>query len=173
MIQPEGTSLSFEIKPDADWIPMEPNGDTNHPLYGLPASVDARMVLQGTTELMPGIYVDSSYVTPSRPRTDLVHITTEQTTPVAVTEVQVISTLEWFDDTPHDIAVSILTGALFDTETAASSSSDVVLPDGSTRRIWTFTGLASITAFKLKTSATTTTALSVFHVAESTYVAYP
>ena len=83
---PAVTDITFEVRVDGVWVPMEEVASGNHPLYGQPASVDARMVLQGTTELMPGIHVGTSYVTLSRARTAFTHISAERATGVDVDE---------------------------------------------------------------------------------------
>jgi hypothetical protein len=170
---PAITNITFEVRIGGVWTPLEEITSGNHPLYGQPASVDARMILQGTTELMPGIHVGTSFVTLSRPRTSFTHISGERATGVNVDEVEIVGLLEHYDEVAHDCAATLLVGATFDTEESADAVSDQVLPDGTVKRTWTFTGLTPTQGYKRKFTGATTSALSVFHVAEATDIAYP
>ncbi|MEJ2116602.1 MAG: hypothetical protein P8Y36_01350 [Alphaproteobacteria bacterium] len=170
---PAITNITFEVRIGGVWVPLEEVASGNHPLYGQPASVDARMILQGTTELMPGIHVATSFVTLSRPRTGFTHISGERATGVNVDEVEIVALLEHYDEAAHDCAATLLVGAGFDTEETADAVSDQVLPDGTVKRTWTFTGLTPTQEYKRKFTGATTSALSVFHVAEVTDAAYP
>ncbi|MCB1473839.1 MAG: hypothetical protein H6884_09810 [Rhodobiaceae bacterium] len=172
-IVPDGATITYEVQIEGDWYPVDFVASGNHPLYGLPASVNARMVLLGTTELMPGVKIGASYRRLSRPRTDTTHISEARTAPANVDEVHLTAVLEGFDNTPHDCTATLLVGGTFDTEETADSVSDQVLPDGSVRRTWVFTGLAPTTQWKRKIVLGTTSALSIFHVAELTDVAFP
>lgn len=172
-IVPDGASVTYEIQIGGDWTPIAAVQSGNHPLYGLPAAVNARMTLLGTTELMPGVKIGTSYRNLSRPRTDSVHISEVRTAPANVDEVHVVAVLEHYVEADHDCVVSLLVGGGYATEVAASSSSDHVLPDGTVRRTWVFAGLAPTTTWKRKTAIDTSTALSVFHVAEQTDIGFP
>lgn len=172
-IVPDGATVTYEVQIGGTWYPVDFVASGNHPLYGLPASVNARMVLLGTTELMPAVKIGGSYRTLSRPRTDTTHISEARTAPANVDEVHLVAILEGFDDTPHDCTATLLVGAGFATEETADSVSDVVLPDGSVRRTWVFTGLTPTTQWKRKMVLGTSSALSVFHVAELTDIAFP
>jgi hypothetical protein len=173
-IAPEPASITFEVRIQGNWVALSEVLSGNHPLFGQPASVDARMTLLGTTEMMPGIHVSQSFVTLSRPRTSFAHISTARLTGVNVTQVEIIALLEGgFNETPHNCAAQLLVGAGHATAVNPSATQDQTLPDGSIRRTWTFTGLTPTNTFKRKIIGSTTSALSTFHVAEITDVAYP
>lgn len=170
---PAITNITFEVRIGGVWVPMQAVTTGNHPLYGQPASIDARMVLQGTTELMPGIHVGASYVTLSRPRTGFTHISLARATGVNVNEVEITALLEHYVEAHHDCTATLLVGAGFVTEELADAVSDQTLPDGTIKRTWTFTGLTPTQSYKRKFVGATSSALSVFHVAEVTDAAYP
>ncbi len=172
-IVPDGTSITFEVQIGGDWTPVEFVASGNNPLHGLPASVNARMILLGTTELMPSIKIGTSFVTVSRPRTAATHVSAARTAPANVDEVHVVALLEHYVEANHDATVTLLTGAGFASETVAASASDEVLADGTIRRTWVFTGFAPTNAWKRKTVLGTASALSVFHVAEQTDIGFP
>jgi hypothetical protein len=174
-IAPNPSKIIFEVKVNNIWYPVAAPeaGNANHPLYGQPASVGARMTLIGTTEVMPGIYLNKSKVTRSRPRVDGVHISTPRNAPSNVTEVQVIATLEHIDTAYHTCGVKLLRGAGYTTEVGPTTTTDVVQPDGSVRRTFTFAGLTALSTYKRKITMGTDSPLRVFHVACLTDVAIP
>lgn len=174
-IVPEGTNIIFEVKVGTTWYPLEQVASGTHPLAGLPALVEVRMILVGTTEVMPGIKVGTSYRTVSRPRVDTTHISLARTAPSAVTEIQVVSLLEHYVEADHDCVVTILTGASYGTEVTAAAVKDKILPDGSIRRTHTFTtGIpVGTTSWKVKSAMTTSSALKIFHIAEQTDIGFP
>jgi hypothetical protein len=162
------------VRIQGNWVPLGEVLSGNHPLFGQPASVDARMTLLGTTEMMPGIHVAQSFVTLSRPRTAFTHISTARLTGVNVNQVEIIALLEGgFNETPHNCTAQLLVGAGHATTVNPSATQDQTLPDGSIRRTWTFAALTPTNTFKRKITGATTSALSTFHVAEVTDVAYP
>ena len=173
-IVPEPTNIVFEVKINNVWYPIAVGSPgENHPLYGLPASVPARMTLIGTTEVMPGIYLNKSKVARTRPRTDSTHISVTRTTPTDVTEVQLIATLEYFDAAHHTCTAKLLKGVGFATEVSPSSTTDETLPDGTVRRTFIFSGLTALTLYRRKISIGSDSALRPFHVACLTDVALP
>lgn len=172
-VVPDGCSLSFEVQVGSVWHTLQEVASGSSPLYNLPANINARIVFLGTTELMPGIILNQSTVTVSRPRTNGVHITKARTAPGPVTEVIEILTLEHFDDTPHDLSCTLLTGSGFTTEISPTATTDEVMPDGSVRRVFTWTLSPAITAWKRKTTYSTNSALNVFLVSSATSVGYP
>lgn len=165
--------IIFEVQIGAAWVPLSEVMSGNNPLSGLPAALNARMVFVGTTDVMPGIKLAQSFVTVERPRTNATHISTERTAPANVNEIQIIAILEHYIEANHDCTASILVGAGFGTEVAASAVADQVLPDGSTRRVWTFTGFAPTATWKRKMTMATTSALSVFLISEVSDIAFP
>ena len=173
-VQKEGSFfITFEVQIGAKWVALGEVASGNSPLYGLPAALNARMVLVGTTDVMPGIKLGESFVTLSRPRTTFVHISDAMTAPGNVDEIQVEAVLEHYIEANHDCAVQIMTGAGYATVTNASSVTDETLPDGSVRRRWTFTGFTPTATWKRRINGSTVSALSIFLVSEITDVAFP
>jgi hypothetical protein len=174
-VAPDPTNIVFEVKVNNVWSPIAAptSAAATHPLTGQPASVGARMTLNGTTEVMPGIYLNQSKVTRARPRTDGCHVSTERDAPGPVTEVQVIATLEDFQTDYNTCNVKLLSGGTFATQITPSTTSDVTQPDGSIRRTFTFAGLPSLTKFKRMINTGTDSPLRTFHVACLTDVAIP
>jgi hypothetical protein len=174
-VAPDPTNIVFEVKVNNVWSPIAAptSAAATHPLTGQPASVGARMTLNGTTEVMPGIYLNQSKVTRSRPRTDGCHVSTERDVPGPVTEVQVIATLEDFQTDYNTCNVKLLSGATFATQITPSTTSDVMQPDGSIRRTFTFSGLPNLTKFKRMINIGTDSPLRTFHGACLTDVAIP
>ncbi len=172
-VVPQGTSLSYEVQIGSAWVPLAEVASGNSPLYGLPAALNARMVLVGTTDVMPAIKLNESYVTVTRPRTNGVHITEARTAPANVDEVHAVLVLEHYKEADHDLACSLLVGEGYGTEVAPTSTSDEVLPDGSIRRTFTWVGLTPTQTWKRKTTFSTTSALSIFLVSMATDISFP
>ncbi|KAB2779430.1 hypothetical protein [Brucella anthropi] len=172
-VVPDGCTLSYEVQVGSVWHTIDEVASGASPLFNLPANINARIVLLGTTELMPGINLTQSKVTVSRPRTNGVHITMPRTAPGQVTEIIEILTLEHFDEVNHDLTCSILTGATFATETPPTAVTDEVQPDGSIRRVFTWTLGTAVNAWKRKTTYSTNSALAIFLVSSATSVSYP
>ena len=172
-VVPDGCSISYEVQIGSVWHTIDQVVSGASPLFNLPANINARMVLLGTTELMPGINLAQSKVTVSRPRTNGVHITMPRVAPGPVTEIIEILVLEHYDEVNHDLSCVIQTGAGYTTETPPTAVSDEVQPDGSIRRVFTWTLGAAVTSWKRKTTYSTTSALTVFLVSSATSVSYP
>lgn len=172
-VVPDGCTIAFEIQVGSAWHTIEQVVSGNSPLYNLPANINARIVLLGTTELMPGINLGQSKVTVSRPRLNGVHITKPRIAPGPVKEVIEILILEHFNEVNHDLSCVIQTGSNFETDVQPTAVTDEVQPDGSVRRVFTWTLGTAITSWKRKTTYTTNSALTVFLVSSATSVSYP
>lgn len=172
-VVPDGCSISFEVQVGSVWHTLEQIASGASPLYNLPANINARMVMLGTTELMPGINLSKSAVTVSRPRTNGVHITKPNITPGPVKEIIEILVLEHYDEANHDLSCVIQTGANYATETPPTAVTDEVQPDGSIRRVFTWTLSTAVSSWKRKTTYSTNSALNVFLVSSATGVSYP
>lgn len=172
-IVPDGCSISYEVQIGSVWHTLEQIASGASPLFNLPANINARMVMLGTTELMPGITLTNSKATVSRPRTNGVHITKPRVAPGPVTEIIEILVLEHYDEVNHDLSCVIQTGGTFATETPPTAVSDEVQPDGSIRRVFTWTLGTPVTTWKRKTIYSTNSALDIFLVSSATSVSYP
>jgi len=165
--------IIFEVQVGSKWVPLEEVASGNSPLYGLPPALNARMVMVGTTDVMPGIKLGESFVTLLRPRTNAVHISDEMQAPSNVDEITVEAVLEHYIEANHDATVKILVGAGFGTVVNPSSTTDDILPDGSVRRKWTFTGFTPTNKWKRRVEMATVSALSIYLVSEVTDVGFP
>lgn len=172
-VVPEGCNIAWEIQVGSVWHTIEDVLSGATPLYNLPANINSRIVFIGTTELMPGIKLNESFVTVTRPRTNGVHITKERTPPAPINEVIEILTLEHYDEVNHDLSCTILTGAGHNTESSPAAVTDEVLEDGSIRRTFTWLLSSPVTSWKRKTTYSTTSPVTVFLVSAATSVGYP
>lgn len=173
-VAPGPATIEFEVKNGSGpWVALAEATVENGVFAGLPASLDARMVLIGTTEVMPGIMLANSQVTRMRPRTSLTHISAARTTPVNVDEVEIVAVLESYDETPHDCAAQLLVGVGYGTPVNPTATTNETLPDGSIRRRFIFTGITPTTTYKRKITGSTTSALAIFLVSSVTDIAFP
>lgn len=165
--------IYFEVQVGASWVPLTEVASGNSPLYGLPAALNARMVMLGTQEVMPGIRLNESYVTVSRPRTTAVHVSKARTAPGNVDEVHIVAVLEHYVEANHDCSAKLLVGPGYGTQVSPTATSDLTLPEGSIRRVWTFSGIAPTATWKRRIDIATVSPLSVFLGSELTDVAFP
>lgn len=163
-ITPPACRADYEVQIAGAWIPFdaEPNGPD---LSGLPALLPLRVTLTGTTDLMPGIGLTNSQAIVRRPKTAFTWISTQRTLGSGTTSVIVALDLQGFDDTDHDLTISLLTGATLAGTEAADVVEDVTLFDGTVRRTATF-NIASETDYAVKIVGATVSAANTFHVAE-------
>ena len=171
-IVPAGTTMTFEGQIGGEWVPLyDPGPDAATPaLVGLPPLINMRVTFQGTTGLMPGIYLGNrSRLYTWRGRSDFTHISEVRTMPGAVTSVIVTLRLENWRETPHHTCTTkLLRGGGYTTEELADVTVDNFAPDDPTALIrkLTFSGLPSVTSYKIKITGTTDNVLTPFHVAE-------
>lgn len=166
-IIPGSTQLSFEFQIGAVWYPLASTQDVVLGAGGvMPALLPFRAVFTGTPDVMPCIHLDGSQLTVSRPKTALTYISAIRNLPGAgSTQIRVSARLENFQGAHHTAVAKLLSGAGYATETAASSFADVVGEDGVTTRTWLFNLGGAVTTFRKKITATTDSALNVFHFA--------
>lgn len=161
MIVPQTTSLHFEYQHMGLWRRIEPA--TGAILLGLPAMLPLRMVLSGTTDIMPAIELVGSIVRVSRPATTFKHISTLRTLPQAKKDFNVQLLLEGWDSSKHACTVKLKSGT---TTYNPVSVVDTVVADDSIRRVATFDTTSNISNYRIIIEGATTTALNCFHVAE-------
>jgi hypothetical protein len=170
--RPDGTSISHEVQVGATWRTIgEANG-----LTGLPAQVSYRVVMQGTTDVMPGMGVGpNSKVTTWRPRPDFKHFSRTRNMPAGLTtnQVDVNIRLEWWDPALHACTVKLLTGPTFATVETYDHLDELtpVEDAGARERKYTFNLPAPVSAYKIEIDGTTTNVLRTFHVAGRTDIA--
>jgi hypothetical protein len=164
---PGSSQISYEIQVGGTWYPLNEAEAGNVLAAGgvMPNLVAFRAVLTGTPDVMPSVALTGSQVKVSRPRTTFTYFSGDRNLAAPSTQLRLAVRLESFDAAHHTVAASLLTGAGFATETAATSYSDQVNDDGSIERTYVFNLGAGVSAFKWKIAGTTDSQLNVFHVA--------
>ncbi len=170
---PDGSDLLIEYQKEGSgsWYSVIP--ETAEQLLGLPAMLHMRAVFIGTNDLMPGFYLPGSRIQANRARTDFKHLSVSRVLGSASENIDVILNLENWDETKHTCTVTLLSGgstythdSVTDTEIAGADLPTIrrqinFLPEPGT----------GISEFQIVVEGATTTALDLFHVASSMYVA--
>lgn len=162
--EPASTALIVQGRIGGVWRNIDESDETV--LVSKPTQLPLRFLFKGTKDAMPALNLNKSAIIVSRPLASSVHVSTVRTLPSGVTtdQVDVDEDAIGFDEVKHNWTVSLLTGAGYATEVAATSASTRDLSNGVTRRRWTFKGLPSIGAYKIKTTMTTTDIGDTFDV---------
>ncbi|WP_309628733.1 hypothetical protein [Brevundimonas sp.] len=167
VVTPPGTERFYEVQlADGSWRPIKSYAETL--LTGLPPILALRVVLLGTTDVMPGFSVGAaSEVTTTRPRLDFKHVSKAHVLPGNCSRIEVTARLENYDEARHDCVAELLCGATFATLETADVVTDQPTPDPKAiLRTWRFNTAAPIGQFKIRTKGLTDNALITFHVAE-------
>ena len=164
--RPDGTQIAFEVQLDGIWYPIKPYSDTL--INGLPPLLNFRVVLLGTTDVMPGIGLGgNSEVRTERPRADFTHITTAHMLPTPCDQVEVTERLEYWDPARHTAACTLLVGSGYGTAKTPDAVVDIATPDpNAILRRWTFNLTSAVSSYKIKTVGHTNNVLVTYHVAE-------
>lgn len=179
-IEPGGTELFFEIRPQgsATWYRLG-DGEGN-PFAGLPALVNFRAVFVGTKDLMPGFKLTGSDVLVSRPATTLTHFTDSIEFPATTQSIKIIVLLDQFNEANHefDVVINDVTNAANDIAPATEVDEVLEENDGTHKRIrrtytWTATELTSATdEIVIKSTGSLTAATEVFHGERLTWLSF-
>lgn len=163
---PNGTLITPEIQVNGVWSPLAQYQQSL--LTGLPPLVNLRMVLTGTTDVMPGFGIGAlSEVKTERPRADFKHVATARTLPAPCDTIEVTLRLEYWEAARHTCVAKLRIGAGFNTIDTADAVVDEITPvAGTILRRFTFNLAAPISTFKLQIEGTTNNVLVVYHVAE-------
>lgn len=103
---PPVAQMSWEIRVNNKWYPLaEVVGTT--PFVGLPALVQARLVLTHTQDIAPGVRLGTSRVRLTRPHTDGRAFSVRWTMPSAFTSVSMTVLLSSFDEAYHSFTPRI------------------------------------------------------------------
>ncbi|MGE5563122.1 MAG: hypothetical protein ACM3ZV_07400 [Bacillota bacterium] len=164
---PGSTQLSYRIQVGGAWYPL---GDVDDTILGaggvMPAMVPLQAVFTGTPDVMPAVRIDSSQAKVSRSKPGFTYVTAIRNLPGAGSaQIRATFLLEQFDEVHHDLTVSLLSGAGYATETAATSVTDVAQPDGSIERTVVFNLGAAVTSYRFKAVGATDSQLLPFHIA--------
>lgn len=165
-VLPGATSLTYEVQIGSVWYPL---AATDALVLGaggnIPPLLPFRAVFSGTPDVMPALTYSESQVRVSRPRLTLRHISTIRTLPGAgSSQIRVIERFEYFDPAHHTATVNLLHGASYATVKTPDSMTTVIAPDGAYERTYVFNMGSAITSYRIRTDATTDSALDVWHV---------
>lgn len=109
---PGGTMLEWEIRPSGqtEWRALEEDPDLgNHPLVGLPALVELRLVLIGTVDLAPMVVLDNSLRAKlGRHRGDMVAVSEEFEFGLSSETIVTQFTVDAFDEADHTFLPRII-----------------------------------------------------------------
>src|SRR5690606_5212035 len=135
---PGGTAMEWEIKPSgaATWSTLEEHPDIDtHPLVGLPALVELRLVMVGTPDLAPMIVLDSTLRgRMGRHRGDMVAVSQEFQFGVSSSTVVTQFTLDAFNPEEHTFTPAIIV----DGNTISPDATEIWIdPDDPVRRRFT------------------------------------
>ncbi len=111
---PGGCALSWEIRPvgTTQWIEIDDGDPTTNPLVGLPASVELRMVMLGTTDLQPMIQLDTKAISRvSRNRPNMVAVSQNFAFGISSSSLVTQFTVDNFDAAHHTFSPAIMVGA--------------------------------------------------------------
>lgn len=148
---------------DAGWRSISEDDGTI--LSGAPDVLQLQARWVGTQSMQAGIWLGQSRLLAARAQSAMLHVSEVITLPSARTAFSVQLDLVGFDDTPHDVAVSLLSGALYATETAASATVIEETADVAVKRLTaTFTLGAAAGTVKVKTTGSTSDVTSTFAV---------
>ncbi|MET0171798.1 MAG: hypothetical protein ABW206_05300 [Agrobacterium vaccinii] len=160
---PGGCQLGWEIRPAGStvWTEMDDGDPAANPLVGLPASVELRMVMMGTTDLQPMIQLDQTAISRvSRNRGDMKAVSKSFAFGFNTTSIVTQYTLDAFDADRHTFTPRIMVGT---TVIAPGTTEVTVDPQKPSRRTYlsTYTLGAAAGSARMHLAATTNNVVSV------------
>ncbi|MGV1352840.1 hypothetical protein, partial [Klebsiella pneumoniae] len=165
---PDSTQLVFEVRPSGtgDWQPLTP--DNAGALGTAPALAQFRARFVGTSDMQAALTLTGSRVKVSRPKVAAKHVSTVITLATPSKEIHVTTTLEAFDEIPHDHGLTLRIGA---TDQVPSATTTKLLDAAAKRyeREYVFNLAATITQFRIVQTMATTSSQMTYHVADRTY----
>jgi hypothetical protein len=164
-IVPDSANLTYEIQVNGQWIAVAAAQDGAVLGAGgsIPPLLPLRAIFTGTQDVMPCVTLTGSRARVSCPKTALTHISKVRTLPGSSTSIRVIERLEAFNAAHHTAAAKLLTGASYGTVVTPSSTVDVTNDDGTIERTSLFNLGAAVSTYRIRTDATTDSALNTFH----------
>jgi hypothetical protein len=168
---PAGAQMYYEVQVAGVWHRLDNvDGGPDTVLIGLPPLLPFRVVFIGTNSIQPALGVASnSRVTTWRPGPNFVHISTILSRLPAAPTIQVDCRVEAWRGAPHHTFVAkLLHGATYATVRPPDVVSSEVAPDDPNALIYhfKFTGMGSLSTYRLRLEGTTDNVLATFHVAE-------
>lgn len=138
-------------------------GSDGEVLTGAPDVLQIQARWVGTEATQAGVWLGQSRLLAARAQTAMQHVSSVITLPSARTVFSVQVDLVGFDATPHDVAVSLLSGASYATKTAASATVIEDTAEPTVKRLKaTVTLGAAASTVRVKMTGSTTDAASTF-----------
>lgn len=171
-IQPDGCAIGYETSIGGVTVPIdEPSG--THPLTGAVASLPLTVTFTFTDAVapiiqlvpdvgVPSTYGQGAYARLTKAGTSFVHVSATRNPPVGVSTVVESVVLDNWDGSANTLVPKLLTGGSFATETAYSTQVDESQTDGSLKRTWTWSGLSSVGAHRVKQTGGTSDQTKIF-----------
>lgn len=157
---PANTNLVYEVQVGGVWKPVSELSLGN--FVGLPPLVPLRVVLVGTTDIAPGLRLTGSVCKVSRPRTTFLHLSELRTLAGPRDKIVVRTQMESFNEANHDTACQLLIAG---TPTNPTTTEDLYLDPTTLQRTYSF-AVTDVEEYVIKITGATSSALSIFHVAE-------
>lgn len=167
-VVPGATDLTYFVQIGGQWFPLADVESSALAQGGVMQNLlPLRAVMTGTPDVMPMLTLTGSQLRVSRPKLTFAYVSAIRNLPGAgSTQIRATFRLEAFQSAHHTFTPKLLTGAGYATETAPSSTSDVVQADGSIERTAVWNLGAAVTSYRHKLAGTTDSALLPFHVAQ-------
>jgi hypothetical protein len=170
---PDSARIFWEVRPNGtgEWQPL--TRDNANALAAAPPLAQFRARFDGSRDMQGAITLTGSRVRVSRPKTVLKHASKAIDLASACTTIKVTVTLEGFNETPHDHALTLRTGATLATVESADAVVTKLL-DQSTKRYsreYTFNVSPGVSKICVIQDGTTNSAQDTYHVAERTFYA--
>lgn len=180
VIEQEGSSVTFECRPDGTgtWYPL--TDPANSPFTIGPVLVHFRAVFLGTSDVMPGVRFTGSRVRVSRSAIAKKWISDPIEMATATQSLKIIVVLDRYRELNHDLTCTIDDVTNSDAAVAPATVTDVVLRDydGTYERVqrtfeWTATELPVTTdEIVINLSGAATSAAEVFHVEKLVWLGF-
>ena len=142
-IIPAATDLHYEVMVDGVWRQFAQDVDV---LDGGDALLPFRVVMNGTTDLMPGVSLTQSEVTLTRAAASAFHHISVPITTSSTQHIKVIAKILDFVEANHDCNTSLYYGSTHDTGGVVE---DEVTDDGTLVRTTTFSPGVGVTSFRI------------------------
>ncbi|MBB4302357.1 hypothetical protein GGD81_001384 [Rhodobium orientis] len=172
-VVPDGTSLVYEINPGDGWVSIDQAAADAAVFANLPAIVDVRVTMLGSTDLMPGVNLDDATIRLMRSANVFKHFSTERLLAAPTSTVEVRWLLEGWNEARHTFDCALRIGGAIE---AWDSMEEITLKDepdieGRIERVFTFNLDAPTDRYEIVVDGTTTTPLDLFHGARRDDVA--
>lgn len=163
-IEPEGTSLTFEIQRAGKWYQLS-EGEFDA-LDGSPTMVNLRMVFSGTRDLMPGIDMSQTEYELGATLDEFTHFSKSHVLDATYDDAQVIYYVRGWDSARHNLDCDLIVPG----PSTKAPASTVIEPDPedsqSVRITFTFDNLSAAPSYVVKTVGETDTATRPFVVTQ-------